>query len=511
MASEASPLAFRFALGVVSTCGFDRCFRLEDRLEKAAFLAVSKGIVDIKMFRKVSRIALQSLTWIVVGVSECKGQTDLDGFWQSDGFGYVFSITGSNLQAFEVTAATCVASFSASKVRGSHLGGDAEFRSEDDLYRVRRGSVDGTWLVRQQEAIADIKIHRIQRLPAVCEPTTQDTPEGNFNVFVQTWAENYISFERRGVDWAQIVAQYRPSVSSTTTPQELFSVLRAMVERFDDMHTFVSAPNLKETTPRYWRPGTDRVVAGGIEEFANRGRGALFSKIDRINLHGKAKKVCNGGLHYGELGGGVGYLRIRSFGNYAESNDAKALERCLDKIFAGWKIQSLVVDMRLAFGGSDELGLAIAARFASEAYVAFEIKARAQKLGGWTSKQPVLVQPVGRPGFYGPIAILTGPVTFSAAESFVLAISARKAATTRIGESTQGVFCDVLVRRLPNGWSFGLPNAVYSTTNGNSFDVTGIPPNISVAVFREADLQRGKEPAVETALQVLAKTRNEGQ
>jgi C-terminal processing protease CtpA/Prc len=66
----------------------------------------------------------------------------------------------------------------------------------------------------------------------------------------------------------------------------------------------------------------------------------------------------------------------------------------------------------------------------------------------------------------------------------------------------------VLSRRLPNGWSFGLPNSVYSTAAGGAFDVTGIPPDIPVAVFGEADLQGGKDPAIEAARHVLSKVRN---
>lgn len=185
-------------------------------------------------------------------------------------------------------------------------------------------------------------------------------------MFAQTWAENYISFERRGADWNAVVAEYGQRVTATTTPRELFSLLRAMIEQFADMHTYLSAPPLKESTNQFWRPGTDRIIGGDIEEFANRGRGKLFSLIDQRSLHREAKQVCNGGLHYGDLGDGVGYLRIRSFGNYSRSNDGRALEGCLDAILGEWKIRSLVLDMRLAFGGSDELGLAIAGRLTAE-------------------------------------------------------------------------------------------------------------------------------------------------
>jgi hypothetical protein len=442
------------------------------------------------MLRRTMRTASQLIAFVSVGAIFAGAQDRLDGIWESDGFGYVFTITGRSLKAFEVTATTCVAGFTAQRVQGAQAAGAAVFRAEDDVYRLRRGGPDGTWLIRQEETIADIKIQRVKHLPAVCEKPTQDTPERNFEVFAQTWAENYISFERHGVDWSAVVAEHRRLVNARTTPKELFGVLRAMIDRSADMHTYLSAPALKESTEQFWRPGTNRVIQGGIEEFASRGRWKLFSQIDHAHFGRDAMMVCNRGLHYGDLGDGVGYLRIRSFGDYSKSNVEEALEGCLDTIFSERRIRSLVIDMRLAFGGSDELALAIARRLTAEPYLAYTVRARSRSAEGWAMKQPVLVQPSRRPGFLGPMAVLTGPVTLSAAESFVLALMGRQPAVTRIGENTQGVFCDVLSRRLPNGWSFGLPNAVYATADGRTFDVTGIPPDIPVSVFGYADMCR---------------------
>jgi C-terminal processing protease CtpA/Prc len=74
---------------------------------------------------------------------------------------------------------------------------------------------------------------------------------------------------------------------------------------------------------------------------------------------------------------------------------------------------------------------------------------------------------------------------------------------TRIGESTQGVFSDVLARHLPNGWRFGLPNEVYRTPEGTAFDGSGIPPDIPVPVFADEDVAAGRDPGMARALQVL--------
>ena len=99
---------------------------------------------------------------------------------------------------------------------------------------------------------------------------------------------------------------------------------------------------------------------------------------------------------------------------------------------------------------------------------------------------------------------LTGPGTVSAGETFTQALMGRTPHITRIGENTQGVFSDVLGRRLPNGWRFGLPNEVFLTPDGKAFDGPGIPPDISVPVFAASDLAAGKDPALAKAIEVLA-------
>jgi C-terminal processing protease CtpA/Prc len=97
---------------------------------------------------------------------------------------------------------------------------------------------------------------------------------------------------------------------------------------------------------------------------------------------------------------------------------------------------------------------------------------------------------------------LTGTHSVSAAETFTQALINREPAVIRVGQNTQGVFSDVLGRRLPNGWRFGLPNERF-VTNGKSYDGPGIPPTIAVPVFSPSDLASGRDGAIEKALELL--------
>jgi C-terminal processing protease CtpA/Prc len=223
-------------------------------------------------------------------------------------------------------------------------------------------------------------------------------------------------------------------------------------------------------------------------------------------LQSSLRLFCRRHLQYGHIDGTTGYLRILSFGGYSCHDDLRALDSALDEIFSDRQLRALVIDVRLCFGGSDELGLAIASRLATREYVAYTVQARSDPLkqDQWTAAQPILIQPSTRPGFRGPVVELIGPITTSAAETFSEALMGRTPQVTRIGENTQGVFCDVLDRHLPNGWRFGLPNAVYRTAQGEAFDVNGIPPDLEAPVFADPEVAEGKDPAMAEAIRILS-------
>jgi C-terminal processing protease CtpA/Prc len=218
---------------------------------------------------------------------------------------------------------------------------------------------------------------------------------------------------------------------------------------------------------------------------------------------------CRGQWHYGLTESGVGYLRILQFGDYSRrsgfEHDSVALDQALDQILGNTKLRSLIIDVRLSFGGDDRLGLAIARRLTARQYVAYAIQARSDPTNRneFTAAQPVLIKPGQGSIFTGPVVELIGPITMSAAETFTQALMERTPHIIRIGENTQGVFCDPLERHLPNGWIFDLPNAVYRSSDGKAFDASGIPPDMPVPIYADDDIAADRDPAMAAAMQVL--------
>jgi C-terminal processing protease CtpA/Prc len=103
--------------------------------------------------------------------------------------------------------------------------------------------------------------------------------------------------------------------------------------------------------------------------------------------------------------------------------------------------------------------------------------------------------------------LLTGGSQLSAGETFTQAMMNRRPQPVRIGANTQGVFSDVLLRTLPNGWQYILPNEEFRTLGWKAFDGPGIPPHLRRPVFTAAELDGGRDSAFTTAVALLGRRR----
>ena len=451
-----------------------------------------------------------AMLWVLLANAPSKAPS-LDGVWRSQGYGDVFEITGPNLKAFEVTATTCLPGLTAVRDDSAIAGREATFRTEGGgEFFVRAGGSGDHRIFHNEGSASDVRFDRLQRLPAACDHPTPNTPEANFEVFARTWAEHYISFDLKKSDWAKVVEANRPKVTSKTTGAELFDIFEGMIAPFNDAHTFINAPDLKRDF-RTGRPGMDGLYKNGYMEFRNKVVPALLALTDRAYIRDPLRRWCNDQIQYGHLDNGIGYLRILSFSGYSKQRGfaagLKALEEALDAIFSDSTIRGLVIDVRINFGGSDPYGLAIASRLANKEYLAYTKVARADPddRNKWTPGDPSVVRPSSRPAFRGTVVELISPLTVSAGETFTQALMGRAPHITRIGDNTQGVFSDVLGRRLPNGWHFGLPNEVFRTPEGAAFDGAGIPPDIAIPVFADEDVAAGKDPAMAKAPEILSR------
>jgi hypothetical protein len=422
------------------------------------------------------------------------------GLWVTEGYGLVLDVRPDSVVSYEVTKVSCIANLRA-RTTPPPPGALGAFRMPNApvTFVVLPGKTGADARVHLAFAASDMIIHRIDRKPAVCDTPTPDTPLSNFDVFAQTWAEQYGFFAEKKVDWAAVVAANRSRVSDTTTPEQLFDILSGMISPLQDAHSYLAARAINKS------------YSGGRRSpsFLERGERDAGYGLVSAHLSGPLRTFCAGQVEFGMLGSDVGYLRIRSFNRYsadgAFETGRAALEAALDTAFAntrGWK--GLVIDVRLNNGGADPYGLAIARRLTATPYTAYVKQARSDPTDPtkWTAEQPSVVEPSTRPSYLGPVIELTGIQSISAAETFTQALMKRTPTVIRVGETTQGVFSDVLGRTLPNGWAFGLANERF-VTDGKSYDNVGIAPDVAVESFTPAALATHRDAAIEKALAIL--------
>jgi hypothetical protein len=421
-------------------------------------------------------------------------QRPLAGLWATDGYGQLIELTSDSLKTFEITRVSCMPGQTMAAVPAPAGALGAYGRMVTILPDGAQGA-----RVHVGFAASDMILHRIARKPAVCDTPTPNTPRSNFDVFAATFAEHYPFFAERKVNWTAVVDSNRAKITDSTTPEQLFDVLAGMMVPLRDAHTGMMARAISRTaggmrrTPSFIPP----------EEF-----GSAFALVTRY-LAGPLHPFCMEQLEFGMLGRDIGYLRIRSFSRYSSSGsfatDTAALGAALDTIFSSAKAwKGMVIDVRINGGGSDPYGLLIAGRLTPTPYTAYVKQARNDPTDPtkWTPAQASMVHPTSRPSFHGAVVELIGVQSVSAAETFTQALLKRPVKVTRVGENTQGVFSDVLGRRLPNGWVFRLPNERF-VTDGKSYDVVGIAPDVFVESLTPAARGTGKDAAIEKAIALL--------
>jgi C-terminal processing protease CtpA/Prc len=300
-----------------------------------------------------------------------------------------------------------------------------------------------------------------------------------------------------------MVSSPRSRLDGITTPLELFDLLESLLAPLHDLHTSLSAPDLKRSSREFWRAAPESVMASGFRGLNAEGITRLFRPVKDAYPMMTLRSFCEGQLLYGHLDKRIGYLRILSFGGYSATGDnVGTLNGAFDTIFSDPDLSGLVIDLRVNLGGNDRLGLAVASRLAQHPYPAYRIERR---LPGnrWEASNTAAVEPSAPPRFAGPVVALISPLTMSAGEIFALALMGRTPHVTTIGEDTQGLLGGIIGRHLPNGWLFALPNTRIVSPEGRSFEAKGLPPEIHIPAYGEARRSRNGDPALVMAIEVV--------
>ena len=324
-------------------------------------------------------------------------------------------------------------------------------------------------------------------------------PEKNFEELWNTFHQRYAFFDLKGVDWKAQYEIYRPKVTKDTSDAELFKIMCEMLGPLKDGHINLKAKSLNkkafnpEETPRFFKEFDSRKL--------EKQYGELIKKTLRAKGFGEQAEATD--LLAYSRSKDFGYLLITEF----EGVKAKKLKAGLDKALGSMNgIKGLIVDIRLNPGGTDQCVYQIMSRFVDKKRVGHHRKTK-QGPGedDFSEVKTRHMLPATKAGpngtFTGPIALLTHDASFSGADVFAM-LMADLPHVTIIGEPTNGIFSNMLERKLPNGWKCTLSHQVYYSADMICYEGKGIPVDIEVKNMR-SDLQNGVDPLIHKALEVL--------
>lgn len=241
---------------------------------------------------------------------------------------------------------------------------------------------------------------------------------------------------------------------------------------------------------------------------------SLQFKIKSADAKEKEIQVARGGYNDVEvsenknfkmLDGDIAYISIDHFEN---KNSVKTFT---DAFLQIKKAKGLIIDVRKNGGGSSSYGLQILSYLTTQALPSSNSYIRADNgytltrdsaitwkiLDGKHSTTSYTNQDI----YTGPVVVLTGAATFSAAEDFVLSYQLLKRGLT-IGEATGGSTGQPLGFSLPGGGSARICVKRDTYPDGSDFVGKGLQVDIEVKPTI-SDIRNGIDPVLNRALQEL--------
>ncbi len=337
--------------------------------------------------------------------------------------------------------------------------------------------------------------------------------ELNFEVFWQTFEDNYAFFDLKGVDWKETYSKYRPKVTAETSDDELFKILSDMVRPLKDGHIHIEGNN-----DNYFNEGgepsvfhkefnTDELRSEFWKMVSNTLNINGFSSIDSIGFELDGEKL----FHYAKSDK-IGYFRfLRSdpTGASYTGQDLLKIRQDMNIIFEDFKdLKALIVDVRLHRGGYGEFSNEVAARFSDKRTLSRYTQSRIS--GGeyedFDSLVPHYIEmerAYAKGKFLKPVALLTNEGVGSAGEIYVMSMK-QFPNVTSVGSNTAGILSFMYEFNLPNGWWVSLSNSRTYSADMELYEGTGIPVDYEVLNSKK-DLKTGKDPVILKALEILEK------
>lgn len=172
-------------------------------------------------------------------------------------------------------------------------------------------------------------------------------------------------------------------------------------------------------------------------------------------------------------------------------------------------IKGIILDIRYNLGGTSENADEIVSFLTDHPLKALKWKSISYvpanrswgRSVGWVEHAPYVIEPRAGKRHTGPLVVLTGPGTNSAAENFLIPLKYSKRALI-VGEKTAGGSGNQVVAPLPSGGAFRVVSKRDMFPDGEEFVGIGISPDIQVQITRE-DLTKMRDPVLQKGIEVI--------
>jgi C-terminal processing protease CtpA/Prc len=436
-----------------------------------------------------------------------------NGVWEQIGFGRAIDVAGETVDIYDYTRETCLI-----------VGNTTQ---EEFANTLTINTVDSEKFTASEDGVLFVYSIR-DAVPEAClddRLITENGPVSTFEHTIHNFNDYYPFFEVRGIqDWDERVEFARSQVNSETTDEELLNTLIALLSDLGDGHVSLYADDDFEFFPINQDGKIEDVLVSGFQnqseftdlvEYVN----AQFQRILAIRnsyfdpgSFEMAGGENQGVFQWATIGNGVaGYIEINSMGGITESsaeNDLAASEDLMDRILNDLtNTEALIINVSVNGGGDLAITDAIASRFTTEkvivsSYEAFSYDdSQTRQSGPRVDRE---LAPTGRVSYDRPIATISGPNTFSAAEHFLLSMRALNRPVCLIGEPSDGILSAPLDKQLPTeGARLGLSNMIIYDHTGQAFEAIGVPVDIETTTFEVVDSNSQRNDAIDTALTAL--------